>query len=85
MPRSPKTEAKKPADLGSALLSLGLGDAEFGAACKPPVHRTLVWKYRTGRKIPRGDTAQNILDTLARLGVALTLGQLLDVRHPKAA
>jgi hypothetical protein len=46
--------------LDEYLTSKRLSAAEFGRSCDPPLHRTEVWNYRTGRRLPRADKVDAI-------------------------
>lgn len=60
------------------LQRLDLGDAAFGAKCRPPLARGQIWSYRNGRKTPRSDTALVILAALKQEGVEIELKELLS-------
>lgn len=60
-----------------------IADAELGEACKPTIHRTMIYAYRKLQKTPRADTAQAIIDALHARGITLTLKQLLAVPAKK--
>lgn len=71
--------------LSAAMKKADVGDAELGAACKPPLHRTLLWAYRKGKKVPRGDTALAIQAALRARGVEIALEDLVGKRSQRAA
>ena len=71
--------------LSSAMKKAKVGDAALGEACKPAIHRTQIWAYRKGRKVPRGDTALAIIAALKPLGVELEIEDLVGKRHKRAA
>lgn len=62
--------------LHSVLRELGISDEDFAAQCGQ--HRTEIWAYRTGRRMPRADTADAMLAALRKLGVDITLGELVS-------
>lgn len=68
--------------LAAALEKLGLSDADFGSKCRPKIHRTLIWCYRTGLKQPRVDKAVVVLSALRDLGVELKPDDLVR-RKPR--
>lgn len=62
---------------------LKMSDAEFARRCGR--HRTEIWNYRTRRRVPNGQTAIAIRDALKRLGVAMTLEELIGGPKSKQA
>jgi DNA-binding XRE family transcriptional regulator len=60
---------------------LKISDEDFASIVG--VHRTRIWAIRTGRTIPRSGTSLSILRALRRLGVEMTLEDLL--RKPRAS
>lgn len=67
---------------------LKLSDEEFAERCRRmgvKVHRTEIWAYRTGRREPKGARARDLLRVLKKLGVAMTLDDLLAAPHRSAA
>jgi hypothetical protein len=63
--------------LDTELRARDIGDAAFGAQCVPPIARGQIWNYRHGYKVPRSDTAAVILAALAKLGITMTLEELI--------
>lgn len=66
--------------LDEALSGLGLSNEAFGEECKPPIHRTLIWCYRRGKKVPGADKALSILAALGMHGVQMGLDGLVSHR-----
>lgn len=61
----------------------GIGDAELGAECVPPIHRSLIGSYRKREKVPGSDKARSIIVALKRRGVEITLDNILAVPRKK--
>jgi transcriptional regulator with XRE-family HTH domain len=61
---------------------LRLSDEAFAARCGG-VLRGQIHGFRTGRRIPRADTAAAILSALKKLGVEMTLAELLSKPSPQ--
>lgn len=62
---------------------LKVSDADF--AGKAGLSRVHVHSIRTGQKVPRADTAVRILAALKKLGVEMTLADLIRRPSHKAA
>ena len=61
--------------LGRAMQRGKLGDAEVARLAG--LHRTQVWRYRTGRNRPNLDNAARLLRACARLNVEVHLRDLI--------
>ena len=63
-----------------------MSDAKFAEECGK--HRTEIWAYRTGQRVPYGHSAAAIIEALRRLGHTITVDELLSGHgkpNPKAA
>ena len=73
--------ARSPLDF--KLKQLGKTDGEFADLCGK--HRTEIWHYRHRSRTPNYDTALAILAALEKLGVEMTLDELLCRKPRKKA
>lgn len=64
--------------LDAALNKLDLTDGKFASLCGK--HRTEIWAYRHRARTPNSHTASQIIEALKKLGVEMTLDELLCKR-----
>jgi hypothetical protein len=69
--------------LDAALEKLDITDGKFAKLCGK--HRTEIWAYRHRTRTPNSHTASQIIEALRKLGVEMTLDELLCKSSEKAA